>query len=117
MIILKFFLHVSKEEQKKRFLERINDPSKNWKFSSADLKERNYWNDYQKAYEEMLSSTSTGYAPWFVIPADDKWFARLCLSVIICQEFEKLNLKYPVVSAEQKKDLLAAKQILLKEKK
>lgn len=116
-VILKFFLHVSKDEQKKRFLERINDPSKNWKFSSADLKEREHWDEYQKAYEEMLSNTSTEYAPWFVIPADNKWFTRLCLGEIIYQEFEKLNLQYPVVSAEQKKDLLVAKQILLKEKK
>lgn len=116
-VILKFFLHVSKDEQKKRFLERINDPSKNWKFSSADLKEREHWDEYQKAYQEMLSNTSTGYAPWFVIPADDKWFARLCLGEIIYQEFEKLKLEYPVVNAGQKKDLLVAKQILLKEKK
>jgi polyphosphate kinase 2 (PPK2 family) len=117
MIILKFFLYLSKDEQKKRFLERINDPSKNWKFSSADLKERQYWDDYQKAYEDMLSNTSTNHAPWFVIPADDKWFTRLCVSEIICEEFEKLNLQYPVLSDEQKKDLAASKQLLLKEKK
>ena len=114
-IILKFFLHVSKHEQKKRFIERIDDPSKNWKFSLADTKERQHWDEYQKAYEEMLLNTSTDYAPWFVVPADDKWFTRLCLSEIIYGEFEKLDLKYPVINPEQKKELLAAKQVLLKE--
>lgn len=114
-IILKFFLHVSKNEQKKRFIERIDDPSKNWKFSLADTKERQHWDEYQKAYEEMLLNTSTDYAPWFVVPADDKWFTRLCLSEIIYGEFEKLDLKYPVINPEQKKELLAAKQVLLKE--
>ena len=116
-IIMKFFLHLSKEEQKNRFLERINDPSKNWKFSVADAQERKHWYEYQKAYEELLSKTSTTHAPWFVLPADDKWFTRLCLSYILHNEFETLQLKYPTVSDEQKKQLQITKQVLLKEKK
>jgi PPK2 family polyphosphate:nucleotide phosphotransferase len=115
-IILKFFLHVSKNEQKKRFLERIDDPSKNWKFSLSDLKERAYWDDYQKAYEEALSSTSTDYAPWFVIPADDKWFARLAIAAIITRQFAKLEISYPVVSQAQKEELQKAKLQLMSEK-
>ncbi|MFN4947725.1 MAG: polyphosphate kinase 2 family protein [Chryseotalea sp.] len=114
-IILKFFLHVSKKEQKKRFLERIDDPSKNWKFSLSDLKERGFWKDYQKAYEEALSATSTEYAPWFVIPADDKWFARLAIAAVIYRQFGKLNLSYPVVSEQQKEELQKAKLKLMSE--
>jgi PPK2 family polyphosphate:nucleotide phosphotransferase len=116
MIILKFFLNVSKKEQKKRFLERIDDPSKNWKFSLSDLKERGFWDDYQKAYEEALSATSTEYAPWFVIPADDKWYARLSIAAIIYREFEKLEFSYPTVSEKQKEELQKAKAHLLGEK-
>jgi PPK2 family polyphosphate:nucleotide phosphotransferase len=100
-IILKFFLHLSKEEQKKRFLERIDNPQKNWKFSTADANERQHWDDYMKAYEEMLSATSTKYAPWFVLPADDKWLTRLCMAAIIFDQFEQLNLSYPKLSDEQ----------------
>jgi PPK2 family polyphosphate:nucleotide phosphotransferase len=114
-IILKFFLHMSKEEQKKRFLERIENPKKNWKFSIADLKERNYWDQYQKAYEDALTHTSKDYAPWFVIPADDKWYARTIISTIIKDQFEKLNLAYPKVSSSAKEALLKAKAILLAE--
>jgi PPK2 family polyphosphate:nucleotide phosphotransferase len=114
-VILKFFLHVSKKEQKKRFLERIDDPSKNWKFSLSDLKERGFWKDYQKAYEEALSATSTEYAPWFVIPADDKWFARLAIAAIIYRQFGKLKLNYPVVSEQQKQELQKAKLKLMSE--
>jgi PPK2 family polyphosphate:nucleotide phosphotransferase len=116
MIIMKFFLHVSKKEQKKRFLERIDDASKNWKFSIGDLKERAYWNDYQKAYEEALSATSTDTAPWFVIPADDKWFARLSIAAVIYRQFEKLKLSYPQVSEKQKQELQKAKAMLMEEK-
>lgn len=116
MIILKFFLNVSKKEQKKRFLERIDDTTKNWKFSLSDLKERGFWDDYQKAYEEALSATSTEYAPWFVIPADDKWFARLSIAAIIHRQFEKLELSYPTVSEKQKEELQKAKAHLLEEK-
>ena len=115
MIIMKFFLNVSKKEQKKRFLERIDDPSKNWKFSLSDLKERGYWDDYQKAYEEALSATSTDTAPWFVIPADDKWYARLAIASVIYRQFEKLEFSYPVVSQAQKVELQKAKAQLLAE--
>lgn len=115
-IVLKFFLHLSKEEQKKRFIERIDDPKKNWKFSVDDLKERAHWDDYQAAYQEMISKTSTDEAPWFVIPADNKWSARLAISEIIVQEFSKLKLHYPIVSAEQKSALQNAKEQLLNEK-
>jgi PPK2 family polyphosphate:nucleotide phosphotransferase len=111
-VVLKFFLHVSKKEQKKRFLERINDPAKNWKFSIGDLKERDLWKDYRKAYEDMLEHTSTGQAPWFVIPADDKWFTRLVLANIIVSELDKLDLKYPVVPDAQLKQLQEAKKLL-----
>jgi PPK2 family polyphosphate:nucleotide phosphotransferase len=115
-VILKFFLYVSKEEQKKRFLARIEDESKNWKFSLADIKERQYWDDYMKAYDDVLNATSTDYAPWFVLPADDKWFTRLCLGAIIYNAFEKLKLSYPTVSKDQKERLQQAKEQLLKEK-
>jgi PPK2 family polyphosphate:nucleotide phosphotransferase len=111
-IILKFFLNVSKKEQKKRFMERIDDPSKNWKFSLSDIKERGFWDQYQKAYGEAISATSTDYAPWYVIPADDKWFTRLAIAGIIYKEFEKLKLSYPVVDATQKAELQKAKEIL-----
>lgn len=115
MIIMKFFLNVSKKEQKKRFLERIEDPGKNWKFSLSDLKERVYWDDYQKAYETLMGETSTDYAPWFVIPADDKWYARLAIASIITKQFDKLELSYPVVSQAQKQELQKAKVQLLDE--
>ncbi|MEO7991532.1 MAG: polyphosphate kinase 2 family protein [Chryseolinea sp.] len=114
-IILKFFLHVSKEEQKKRFLERIDDPSKNWKFSLADLKERGFWDDYQRAYEEAISKTSTESAPWYIIPADDKGYARLAIATIIHKEFSKLSLSYPVVSDAQKAELQKARLQLVSE--
>lgn len=115
MIILKFFLHLSKEEQKKRFLSRIDDPAKNWKFSSADLKERGFWDHYQKAYEEALSATSKKYAPWYVIPADKKWFMRLVVSEIIVDAMKKLKPEYPVLSKEQTEQLKKAKEELMKE--
>jgi len=114
-IILKFFLNVSKKEQKKRFLERINDPSKNWKFSLADLKERGYWDKYQTAYEEAIGETSTDTAPWFIIPADDKWYARLAIAAVIYKQFEELKLSYPRVSEEQKEELQKAKAQLMGE--
>jgi PPK2 family polyphosphate:nucleotide phosphotransferase len=114
-IILKIFLHVSKDEQKKRFLERIDNSDKNWKFSIADAEERKHWDAYMKAYEELLSATSTEHAPWYVLPADDKWFTRLCLGAIRYFEFEKLGLEYPTVSAEQKEKLQLVKKELLGE--
>lgn len=115
-IILKFFLHVSKAEQKRRFIDRIDDPKKNWKFSVADLKERTFWNDYQKAYENAISHTSTDFAPWFVIPADDKWYSRMIICSIIDTQFEKLHLAYPKVSVATKNALIKAKENLMKEK-
>ncbi|MBL7876824.1 MAG: polyphosphate kinase 2 family protein, partial [Cyclobacteriaceae bacterium] len=115
-IILKFFLNVSKKEQKKRFLERIDDPSKNWKFSLSDLKERAFWDEYQQAYEEALSATSTDYAPWFVIPADDKWFSRLAIAAIIKRMFSELDISYPTVNQSQKEELQKAKLELMSEK-
>jgi PPK2 family polyphosphate:nucleotide phosphotransferase len=115
-IILKFFLHLSKDEQKRRLIDRIDNPKKNWKFSVGDIKERALWDNYQKAYEDMIEATSTDYAPWHVLPADDKWFTRLCLGGLIYYEFEKLKLSYPEVSAEQLAELQKAKEILLAEK-
>jgi len=115
MVIMKFFLHVSKKEQKKRFLERIDDPGKNWKFSLSDLKERGFWDDYQRVYADVMSQTSTDYAPWIVIPADDKWFARLAIASAIYRQFDKLDLSYPVVSQAQKAELQKAKQKLVSE--
>jgi PPK2 family polyphosphate:nucleotide phosphotransferase len=116
MIIIKFFLHVSKKEQKKRFLERIDDPSKNWKFSPGDLKERGFWNDYQLAYEDALANTSMKEAPWYVIPADDKWYARLAVATVILDTLKDLDMHYPKVTAEQKKELEKAKEVLSKQK-
>lgn len=115
MIILKFFLHVSKKEQKKRLLERIDDPTKNWKFAVGDLKERACWDEYQKAYEEAMQETSQEYAPWFVIPADDKWYARLAIASVIYRQFESLKISYPIVSEEQKAELQKARQVLMAE--
>ena len=111
-VILKFFLHVSKKIQKKRLLERIDDSKKNWKFSIGDLKERNLWKDYRKAYEDMMQNTSTDKAPWFIVPADDKWFTRIVIANIIVNELGKLDLGFPLVTEQQKKDLEEAKKIL-----
>ena len=116
MIIIKFFLHVSKKEQKKRFLERIDDPSKNWKFSTADLKERGYWDDYRHAYEDAIENTSMKDSPWYIIPADDKWYARLAVATVILDTLKDLDMHYPEVAAEQKKELQKAKQVLTNEK-
>jgi PPK2 family polyphosphate:nucleotide phosphotransferase len=104
-IILKFFLHVSREEQKHRFLERIEKKSKNWKFSAGDIEERNYWDDYMQCYEEAISATSKTHAPWYVIPADKKWFMRYAVSSVIIESLEKLNLSFPVLSEEQMQKL------------
>ena len=112
VVILKFFLNVSKEEQKKRFLERIDRPEKNWKFSTADAKERAFWDDYQKAYEDCLNRTSTEWAPWFVVPADNKWFTRLTVSEIVVRTLKRLNLRYPEVSEERRQELLEIRKLL-----
>jgi PPK2 family polyphosphate:nucleotide phosphotransferase len=112
VVIRKFFLNVSKEEQKKRFLSRLDEPSKNWKFSAADIAERERFSDYMAAYEEMIQQTATPHAPWFVVPADKKWYTRLVVGAAVIQALEELNLRYPVVSAATRKELKAARATL-----
>ncbi len=114
-LILKFFLHLSKEEQKNRFLERINNLEKNWKFSSSDINERNFWNDYQVAFEEMLTKTSKKHAPWFIIPADNKWFSRIAISDIIIHTIKELDLKIPELEVKEKEMLENYKKQLERE--
>jgi len=111
-VIRKFFLHLSKKEQKKRFLARLDQPEKNWKFSANDIHERKYWDDYQDAYEDMIRNTSTKYAPWYVVPADNKWFTRLVISTVIVDALESLDLAYPKVDEAKLKELRAAKKLL-----
>jgi len=115
MAVVKFFLHISKDEQKKRFLSRIDEPSKHWKISLSDFQERQHWNEYMYAYEQMLLHTSTDYAPWYVIPANHKWFMRACVSGIIISVLQSLNLKYPGISGDKKKEILEAKEWLMRE--
>ncbi len=110
--IVKFFLHVSKGEQRKRLLERIDDTQKNWKFSVADVRERAYWNEYMRAYGDAITATSTTHAPWYIIPADDKWYARVAMAAIIYLHMEKLHLDYPTITAEQRAELLKARALL-----
>lgn len=114
--IIKIFLHVSKDEQKQRFLDRINDSKKNWKFSSADITERGLWKDYMKAYEDAIEETSTDAAPWYIIPADKKWYARLAISKIVAATIKSLNLKFPVLAEPEAEKLAGIKQQLLDEK-
>lgn len=116
IVVIKFFLYISKEEQKKRFLERINRPEKNWKFEIRDIEERKHWEEYMQAYEEMLNNTSTKYAPWYIIPANHKWFARIAVADIIVSRLEKLKLQYPVVEEEEKKKFSAIRKALENEK-
>jgi PPK2 family polyphosphate:nucleotide phosphotransferase len=113
VVIRKFFLHVSKEEQKKRFLERIEEPEKHWKFSADDIKEREYWDDYMEAYEDMIQNTATKHAPWYVVPADNKWFTRVVVAAAVIEALASLDLHYPEVSKEKLKELAAAKKALL----
>jgi len=113
-VIRKFFLHLSKKEQKRRFLARLDEPEKNWKFSEADIHEREYWDDYQKAYEDMIRNTATRHAPWYVIPADNKWFTHLAVSAAIVETLEELSLSYPKVDAAKRKGINAARRLLLK---
>jgi PPK2 family polyphosphate:nucleotide phosphotransferase len=113
--ILKFFLHVSKKEQKRRFLERLDRPDKNWKFSTADVTERKRWNDYQDAYEGMIQNTASEHAPWYVVPADNKWFTRLVVAEAIVDALKALKLSYPKLDREQKAELAAARKQLLAE--
>jgi PPK2 family polyphosphate:nucleotide phosphotransferase len=116
IVVLKFFLNVSKDEQKKRFLERIEQPEKNWKFAAQDVTERSHWQDYMAAYEDAFSHTSTTWAPWYIIPADRKWFTRLAVAEMICDRLKSLDLKYPTSSAAHQQELLKAKEILENEK-
>jgi PPK2 family polyphosphate:nucleotide phosphotransferase len=112
IIILKFFLNVSKAEQKRRFLDRINLPEKNWKFSASDAKERKFWHDYMYAYEQVFNHTSTEWAPWHIIPADHKWFTRLAVGSIVANQLKALKLEYPIVSEAHRQELLKAKEML-----
>jgi len=111
--IRKFFLHVSNKEQKKRFLERIEEPEKNWKFSANDAKERQHWDEYMKAYEDMIRNTATKEAPWYVVPADNKWFTRVVVAAAVIDALAELELHYPKVSEAKLKELAAAKRALL----
>ena len=112
VLIRKFFLHVSKKEQKKRFLERLDNPDKNWKFSMADAKERGFWDDYQEAYEDMIRATATKDAPWYVVPADNKWFTRIVVAAAIIDALGSLNLEFPKVDDAKKAELAAARAAL-----
>ena len=112
ILILKFYLNVSKEEQRRRFLARINTPEKNWKFSLNDAKERGYWDDYMAAFEDMFQHTSTRWAPWHIIPADNKWFTRAAVADVIITKLKSLDLSYPAVSEQHKQNLLRAKELL-----
>ena len=116
IIVRKFFLNVSKAEQKRRFLQRLETPEKNWKFSAADVRERECWDDYMKAYEEMIAATSTKRSPWYVVPADNKWYTRLVVAAAIVETLEDLNLSYPAVDPEKRKQLRAAQAELQKRK-
>jgi PPK2 family polyphosphate:nucleotide phosphotransferase len=115
VVVLKFFLHLSKKEQKKRFLERLEHPDKNWKFSMSDALERQHWEKYMRAYEEMIRNTSTKRAPWYVVPADHKWFTRLVVAEATIEAMEKLDLTFPKVDAEKRKELKAARTALERE--
>jgi PPK2 family polyphosphate:nucleotide phosphotransferase len=113
-VIRKFFLHLSRKEQRRRFLARLEEPKKHWKFSAADIHEREYWDDYQKAYEDLIRNTATKHAPWYVIPADNKWFTHLTVSAAIVETLEELSLAYPKMDTAKRKELEAARQTLAK---
>ena len=112
VVIRKFFLHVSADEQKKRFLERVDNPAKNWKFSSNDARERGFWKEYMKAYEDMICNTATDDTPWFVVPADNKWFTRVVVAAAVIDALESLDLRYPEVGEAQRQELAVAKKEL-----
>ena len=116
VVVRKFFLNVSRDEQKKRFLERLEEPEKNWKFSLADSQERKRWPSYMKAYENMIQHTATGHAPWYVVPADHKWFTRLVVAAAVVETLQSLKLAFPIVDAAKRKDLAAARTALLQAK-
>ncbi|MGB0005535.1 MAG: polyphosphate kinase 2 family protein [Candidatus Sulfotelmatobacter sp.] len=111
-VIRKFFLHLSKKEQKKRFLARLDEPEKHWKFSEGDIHEREYWDDYQEAFEDMIRHTASKHAPWYVVPADNKWFTHLVVAAAIVETLEDLNLSYPKVDAAKRKEIVAARKLL-----
>jgi len=115
VIILKFFLHVSREEQKKRFMKRLDTPEKNWKFSASDVRERKFWGDYMRAYEGAIRATASKHAPWFVVPADNRWFTRLVVAAAIVEAVEQLDLTYPKVDAEKERELAAMRAALTQE--
>jgi PPK2 family polyphosphate:nucleotide phosphotransferase len=116
IVVRKFFLNISKKEQKRRFLERLETPEKNWKFSAADVAERQCWDDYMKVYEEMIAATSTKHSPWYVVPADNKWYTRLVVAAAIVDTLKDLKLAYPTIDAEKRKQLDAVKRELLRKK-
>ena len=115
VVILKFFLHLSLAEQKKRFMKRLDNPEKNWKFSASDVRERKYWRDYMRSFEEAIAATASEHAPWYVVPADNRWFTRLVVAAAIVETVEQLDLAYPEVGPEQKKQLAAARAELARE--
>ncbi|MGI8960266.1 MAG: polyphosphate kinase 2 family protein [Bryobacteraceae bacterium] len=115
VLLRKFYLHLSKKEQRNRFLSRLDEPDKNWKFSEADVKEREHWEDYMQAYEDMIRHTATPHAPWFVVPADHKWFTRMVVASVIIQTLESLHLTFPRVDEAKRKELDAARELLLNE--
>ena len=112
VLVRKFFLNVSKKEQKKRFLRRLDDTDRNWKFSSADARERGFWDKYMEAYQEMIRHTSSPQAPWYVVPADNKWFTRLVVAGAVIHALEQLDLAYPAVDDEKKRQLASARRLL-----
>ena len=115
-VIRKFFLHLSRKEQKRRFLARLDEPGKNWKFSESDIRERQFWDEYQAAYEDMIRNTASRHAPWYVVPADNKWFTRLVVSTVIVATLESLDLAYPKVEGTKRRELEAAKKVLASKK-
>jgi len=115
--VLKFFLHVSRKEQKRRFLERLEQPEKNWKFSPADVGERKFWDDYMAAYEDAIRRTASREAPWYVVPADNEWYTRLVVAAAIVEALCKLDLAYPGIDAARRKEIAAARKALMGEKK
>jgi PPK2 family polyphosphate:nucleotide phosphotransferase len=115
-LIRKFFLHVSKAEQKKRFLERLTEPEKHWKFSAADVRERAHWDAYMEAYEDMIRATATPHAPWYVVPADNKWFTRMVVAAAVVEALESLDLRYPEVDKKKQAEIAEARRLLLRER-
>jgi polyphosphate kinase 2 (PPK2 family) len=115
--VLKFFLYVSREEQKKRFVERLDEPEKNWKFSPSDVNEREFWDEYMEAFEQAIRATASKHAPWFVVPADNKWFSRLLVGAAVVDAMENLGLAYPKVDAAKREELRAARMALSRERR